>query len=127
MLHRFACREPTLFRRNGATSKAAMRSAPIWRHWRLFAPAQAMHIDRQRLESCWVEPARPGGHHRSAPCAHALRHGLPAFAIEPNGIRQIRGTLLGFALAVGAMAGGALIGEHFLPPGDRALVLRLTR
>src|SRR5262245_23455521 len=94
---------------------------------RLLAAAQAMHVERQRLEGCRVETAGPGGHHPTTSRPHAFRHRLPAVAIEPNRVRQIGSAELEFAFAITAVTRGTLLGKRLLPSGDGVQRLRLTR
>src|SRR2546423_11369114 len=96
-------------------------------HPALLAAAEAVHVDRERLDGDGVEATDPGRHHAAAPGPDAVDDRLLAAAVEPDVVRQVGRTLVLLALAVRPVAAGALVGEHLLAFRPRRRIARLAR
>ena len=77
---------------------------------RLFLPAaERMHVNCQRLDGGVVEPAGPARHHAAAAVPDPLHDRGLVGAEQPDGVGQARRPELAFAVAVLAVADGAIV------------------
>src|SRR5262249_42384677 len=77
----------------------------------LLLRAERVDVDRHHLDGRIIEAPAPGRHHAHTGIGD-LRDDIPLLAtIEPNLVGKIRCSELGIALALGAMAGRAVLGE----------------
>jgi len=85
-----------------------------------------MDVDSKLLDGLRVKPFCPRGHNSAAAIADGLcDRGLVA-GIEPKLISEVRRAELGIALAVGAVAGGAIGGEDLCSALNDRLVFSLA-